>query len=100
LRILFDQGVPKPLQQHLTLHAVKRAYELGWDRKKNGELLALAQNEGFGMLVTTDQRLRYQQNLSGLRLANCESRRMTGTRTRFEQEDLSNLIILSNFNSC
>lgn len=69
MRILFDQGVPKPLQPHLTLHVVSRAYQLGWAKKKNGELLALAENAGFEMLVTTDQRLRYQQNLEGLRLA-------------------------------
>jgi hypothetical protein len=62
LRILFDQGVPKPLQAHLSLHDVSRAYQLGWERKKNGELLALAENEGFEMLVTTDRRLRYKQN--------------------------------------
>ena len=69
MRILFDQGVPKPLQLRLTLHAVSRAYQLGWAKKKNGELLALAESAGFEMLVTTDQRLRYQQNLKGLRLA-------------------------------
>ena len=69
MRILFDQGVPKPLQPNLTLHVVSRAYQLGWAKKKNGELLALAENAGFEMLVTTDQRLRYQQNLEGLRLA-------------------------------
>lgn len=69
MRILFDQGVPKPLQAHLSLHEVTRAYQLGWARKKNGELLALAESAGFEMLLTTDQRLRYQQNLSGRRLA-------------------------------
>jgi hypothetical protein len=60
LSILFDQGVPKPLQAHLSLHEVIRAYQLGWARKKNGELLALAESAGFEMLITTDQRLRYQ----------------------------------------
>jgi len=69
LKILFDQGVPKPLQGHLSLHEVSRAYRLGWAEKKNGELLSLAENAGFEMLVTTDQRLRHQQNLAGRRLA-------------------------------
>jgi hypothetical protein len=57
------------LLPRLAPHVITRAYQMGWAEKKNGELLALAQSAGFEMLVTTDQRLRYQQNLSGLRLA-------------------------------
>jgi hypothetical protein len=38
LKILFDQGVPKPLQAYLANHEVLRAFELGWSNKKNGEL--------------------------------------------------------------
>jgi predicted nuclease of predicted toxin-antitoxin system len=69
LKILFDQGVPKPLQTHLPHHEVKRAFQLGWADKKNGELLALAENAGFEILVTTDQNLRYQQNLHGRKIS-------------------------------
>lgn len=35
---------------------------------KNGELLAAAE-ESFDLLMTTDQQLRYQQNLSGRKLS-------------------------------
>jgi len=63
LKILFDQGVPKPLQACLPDHEVRRAFQLGWADKKNGELLALAEQAGFALLVTTDQNLLYQQNL-------------------------------------
>jgi hypothetical protein len=63
LKILFDQGVPKPLQAHLSEHEVRRAFELGWARENNGELLALAEAAGFELLVTTDQNLLHQQNL-------------------------------------
>lgn len=63
MKILFDQGVPKPLQAHLSNHEVRRAFQLGWADKKNGELLALAEGAGFELLVTTDQNLIYQQNL-------------------------------------
>ena len=34
----------------------------------NGDLLKLAEQEGYEVFVTTDQNLRYQQNLTGRRL--------------------------------
>jgi hypothetical protein len=69
LKILFDQGVPKPLKGHLSSHDVRRAFQLGWATKKNGELLALAEAAGFEVLVTTDQNLQHQQNLRQPKLA-------------------------------
>lgn len=39
--------------------------EKGWSDKDNGELLDLAERQGYEVLVTTDQNLRYQQNLAG-----------------------------------
>lgn len=39
--------------------------EKGWSDKSNGELLDLAELEGYEILVTTDQNLRHQQNLTG-----------------------------------
>jgi hypothetical protein len=68
MRILFDQGTPVPLKQHLSEHQVETAYELGWSRLTNGELLAAAEGR-FDVLVTTDRNLRYQQSLSGRTLA-------------------------------
>jgi len=37
---------------------------MGWSRLSNGELLDAAEKE-FDVLITTDQALRTQQNLSG-----------------------------------
>lgn len=45
------------------------AYERGWARLSNGELLEAAERAGFQVLVTTDSNLRYQQNLSARRIA-------------------------------
>ena len=53
------------MQAHLPDHEVRRAFQLGWADKKNGELLALAEGAGFEILVTTDQNLRHQQDLRG-----------------------------------
>jgi hypothetical protein len=69
VRVLFDQGSPVPLRQSLTHHEVATAYDLGWSRLKNGELLDAAENEGFEALVSTDLNFKYQQNLKSRRIA-------------------------------
>ena len=68
MKLLFDQGTPAPLRNHLPEHAVDTLAEKGWSDKGNGELLDLAQREGYEILVTTDQNLRHQQNLTGRRI--------------------------------
>jgi hypothetical protein len=68
VRILLDQGTPVPLRRVLADHSVATAHEKGWAALTNGELLAVAEGS-FDVFVTTDQNLRYQQNLSGRRLA-------------------------------
>jgi predicted nuclease of predicted toxin-antitoxin system len=68
MRILFDQGIPLPLRQHLLKHTVVTAFELGWSDLKNGELLAAAEGS-FDLFITTDQQIRHQQNLGGKKLA-------------------------------
>jgi hypothetical protein len=69
VRVLFDQGTPAPLRHSLVGHVVTTAFELGWSTLKNGELLAVAENQGFDVLVTTDANLKYQQNLKSRRIA-------------------------------
>jgi hypothetical protein len=68
MKILFDQGTPAPLRSVLSGHDVT-AFECGWNALENGALLAAAEAEGFEAFVTTDQNLRYQQNLSHRRIA-------------------------------
>ena len=68
MRILFDQGTPVPLREHLPGHSVETAYEKGWSTLRNGELLAKADAE-FDLLVTTDRNLGSQQNMKGRKLA-------------------------------
>lgn len=68
MRILFDQGVPAPLREHLRGHEVQTAFELGWSTLRNGELLGRAEAQ-FDALITTDSNLKNQQNLSGVKIA-------------------------------
>lgn len=69
MKILFDHGTPAPLRHHLSEHIVYRSAELGWELLENGELLSRAEEDGFQVLVTTDQNIRYQQNLQDRNLA-------------------------------
>jgi hypothetical protein len=69
MRILFDQGTPVPLRRHLTNHVVDTAFERGWSALHNRELLDVAEQEGYDLLITTDQNLRYQQHLADRQLA-------------------------------
>lgn len=69
MRILFDQGTPAPLRRHLGDHTVDTVSERGWSELGNGDLLARAEEEGYDILMTTDQNMRYQQHLAGRRLA-------------------------------
>jgi hypothetical protein len=69
VRVLFVQGTPAPLRPFLVGHEVREAKAQGWDTLANGALLAAAEAAGFEVLVTTDQNMRYQQNLAGRLIA-------------------------------
>ena len=58
-----------PLRERLAKHNISTIFELGWSSLKNGDLLNRAESDGFDALITTDQNIRYQQALSGRRLA-------------------------------
>src|SRR5580704_12874978 len=67
--ILFDHGTPKGLTRTLPGHMVITAQSRGWDKLSNGALLNAAEEAAFDLLLTTDRRIRYQQNLAGRRIA-------------------------------
>ena len=68
MKVLFDQGTPVPLRRHLPGHSVDTAFERGWSDLQNGDLLDQAEAAGYELLITTDQQLRHEQNLSGRHL--------------------------------
>jgi hypothetical protein len=71
VKILLDHCVPKSFKNELPQHEVTTAREQGWEALKNGDLLNQAQISGFDILITVDQNVRYQQNLSGRSIAVC-----------------------------
>ena len=70
MRILFDKNVPVGARSFLAGHEVHTAAEMGWpDQLENGKLLEVAEQSGFDVMVTSDQNIRYQQNLASRKLA-------------------------------
>ena len=69
MKILLDHGTPRPLRRELPGHSVDTAADRGWDRLSNGDLIDSAEQDGYEILITTDQNMRHQQNLAGRRLA-------------------------------
>ena len=67
--ILFDHGAPQGVSHALTAHIVVTAKARGWEQLSNGALLKAAEEAGFELLFTTDNNLRYQQNLTGRKIA-------------------------------
>jgi hypothetical protein len=61
--ILLDECVPRPFKRELGDYEIRTVVEIGWSGIKNGQLLQLMTQQGFTILLTTDQNLRYQQNL-------------------------------------
>lgn len=67
--ILFDHGTPKGLADALPGHAIITARARGWDKLNNGALLNAAEEAAVEVLLTTDRRIRYQQDLVGRKIA-------------------------------
>ena len=92
MKILFDHGTPAPLRNHLREHSVDRSAEKGWELLENGELIRKAEEEGYKVIVTTDQSIRYQQNLAGRRLAIVVLLSTAWPRVRDRTEEIRNAI--------
>jgi hypothetical protein len=62
-KVVFDENMPRKLRRDLPEFVVRTVQEEGWAGLKNGDLLRKA-SYSFNVLLTADQRLRYQQNVS------------------------------------
>jgi predicted nuclease of predicted toxin-antitoxin system len=70
MKLLIDECTPRTLKKLIMNrgHECRTVQESGWAGKKNGELLSLAE-VAFDVLITLDTNLRYQQNLTGRKIA-------------------------------
>ena len=93
MRILFDQGAPVPIAAYLREHTVRTAVEEGWDTLANGDLLRVAEEAGFDVLLTAGNNLAYQQNLKGLKIAIVV---LNGNRWRLVQRVIRKIVVAIN----
>ena len=68
MKVLLDACTPRPLRRFLPGHSVSTAQEMGWGGLKNGDLLREAEGQ-FEVFISTDQNLKYQQQVVGRKLA-------------------------------
>jgi hypothetical protein len=69
MKVLFDNGTPKPIARSLIGHEVSFARQIGWHELENGQLIQQAEDAGYDVLLSTDKNIRYQQNLSHRKIA-------------------------------
>ena len=63
MKILLDHNAPHGLRHALTDHDVQTAEYQGWETLRNGDLVTNAAQDGYDLLITCDQSIRFQQNL-------------------------------------
>ena len=68
MRLLLDESLPRPLANLLVSHEVRTVTQMAWTSLTNGELLRQAATS-FDAVLTADQNIEFQQNLSTLPVA-------------------------------
>lgn len=69
MKILLDHNLDRRLKNYLAYYEAATAQEQNWTDVLNGELLALAEANGFDVLLTADANIKKQQNLSNHRIS-------------------------------
>jgi hypothetical protein len=53
------------LARHFLGHDVKHTSQLGWGEVSNGNLLKLAEADGYRLMITADKNIPWQQSVAG-----------------------------------
>jgi predicted nuclease of predicted toxin-antitoxin system len=70
MKILLDESVPQKLRLLIEGdHTVVTVWFQGWSGLTNGALLKASEEAAFELFITADQEIRYQQNLTGRKMA-------------------------------
>lgn len=69
MKILLDHNLDRRLKNYLTEYETATTQEQSWADVLNGELLTLAEENGFDVLLTADANIKNQQNLSNRKIS-------------------------------
>ena len=69
MKILIDECMPRKFKGNLLGHDCLTVPEAGLAGIENGQLLSLAEERGFEVLLTIDKGFEYEQNLSDRSIA-------------------------------
>lgn len=69
MKLLLDHNLDRRLKRHFIDFEVRTTQEQGWSDVLNGELLTLAESDGFNVLITADSNIKNQQNLADRRIS-------------------------------
>jgi predicted nuclease of predicted toxin-antitoxin system len=95
MRILLDQGTPVAIRDWLPSHFIRTAHVQGWSTLTNGELLRVAEEASFDVLLTTDTNLPHQQNLAGRKLAVVILTKNRWALIRRKADEIADAVILA-----
>ena len=68
MKVLLDKCIPRKFKNCLPGHECQTVPIAGFAGRKNGELLRLAEAQGFEVFLTVDSGIPYEQNLEGRRI--------------------------------
>ncbi|MGA8408416.1 MAG: DUF5615 family PIN-like protein [Candidatus Acidiferrales bacterium] len=69
MKVLIDECLPRKIKNSLAMHECRTVPELGLAGQRNGELLSLAEKQGYEIFLTMDKGVEYEQNLQSRKLA-------------------------------
>jgi hypothetical protein len=69
MKVLIDECIPRKIKRSLRGHECQTVPEAGLAGKTNGELLLLAERQGFEVFLTVDKGIEYEQNPTGRSIA-------------------------------
>jgi len=69
MKILLDECLPRRLKDQFAGHDCATVPEALLGGKTNGELLYIAEKQGFEIFLTMDKGIEYEQNLAGRQIA-------------------------------
>ncbi|MFZ3331215.1 MAG: DUF5615 family PIN-like protein [Candidatus Acidiferrales bacterium] len=69
MKVLLDECLPRKIKNSLAMHECRTVPDAGLAGKRNGELLSLAEEQGYAIFLTMDKGVDYEQNLQRRKLA-------------------------------